>query len=40
MLHKDYGRKVSVEEKNVVGRECQGAWHQNELIGGKPPAVK
>jgi hypothetical protein len=22
------------------GRESQGAWRQDELIGGKPPVVK
>jgi hypothetical protein len=26
-------RKGSVEKK--IGRESQGAWHQDELIGGK-----
>jgi hypothetical protein len=26
-------------EKNT-GRESQGSWHQNEMIGGKPPVVK
>jgi hypothetical protein len=39
ILHKDYGCKGSVE-KNIAGRESQGAWHQDELIGGKPPVVK
>jgi hypothetical protein len=39
MLHKDYGRKGSVEKKKA-GRESQGAWLQKELIGGKPPVVK
>jgi hypothetical protein len=39
MLHKDYGRKFSIENKNS-GRESQGAWRQHELIGGKPPVVK
>jgi hypothetical protein len=38
MLHKDYDRNGSVE-KIVSGRESQGAWHQDELIGGKPPIV-
>jgi hypothetical protein len=33
ILHKDYDRKVS-------GRQSQGIWRQNELIGGKPPIVK
>jgi hypothetical protein len=38
MLHKDYYRKCSVEKKNLA--ESQGAWRQDELIGGKPPVVK
>jgi hypothetical protein len=33
-----YDRKVSVEENS--GRELQGVWRQDELIGGKPPVVK
>jgi hypothetical protein len=37
MLHKDYGRKGSVEK--ISGHEPQGACRQNELIGGKPPFV-
>jgi hypothetical protein len=41
MLHNDYDRKGSVEKKNrISGRESQGAWHHDELNGGKPPAVK
>jgi hypothetical protein len=39
ILHKDYGRKGSVG-KNISGGESQGAWCQEELIGGKPPVVK
>jgi hypothetical protein len=39
MLHKDYDRKGSVA-KTKSGRESQGAWRQDELIGGKPPVVK
>jgi hypothetical protein len=39
MLHKGYDRKGSVENKNF-GREPQGAWRQDELIGGKPPLIK
>jgi hypothetical protein len=27
-------------EKKITGRESQGAWHQEELIGGKLPVVK
>jgi hypothetical protein len=38
MLHKDYYRKSSVEK--ISGRGSQGAWRQDELIGGKPPVVK
>jgi hypothetical protein len=38
MLHKDYYRKGSVE-KRLSGRESQGVWRQDELIGGKPPVV-
>jgi hypothetical protein len=39
VLHKDYDRKGSVE-KIFSGRESQGVWRQDELIGGKPPVVK
>jgi hypothetical protein len=39
MLHMDYVRKCSVEKK-VSGRGTQGAYRQEELIGGKPPVVK
>jgi hypothetical protein len=39
MLHKDYDRKGYVEKK-TCGRESQGAWRQDELIGGKPQVVK
>jgi hypothetical protein len=38
-LHKDFDRKGSVEKK-ISGRDTQGAWCQDELIGGKPPVVK
>jgi hypothetical protein len=38
MLHKDYNRTCSVEKN--TGRESQGAWSQDELIGGKPPVVQ
>jgi hypothetical protein len=24
----------------IIGRDPQGAWRQDELIGGKPPVVK
>jgi hypothetical protein len=39
MLHKDYDRESSVGEK-ISGRETQGAWRQDDLIGGKPSVVK
>jgi hypothetical protein len=39
MLYKEYDRKGFVAKINS-GRESQGAWHQDELIGGKPPLVK
>jgi hypothetical protein len=39
MLYKDYYRMGSVE-KNMFGRDPQGAWHQEELIARKPPDVK
>jgi hypothetical protein len=35
MLHKDYYRNSSVEKK-ISGRGFQGAWRQDEQIGGKP----
>jgi hypothetical protein len=38
MLLKAYYRKSSVER--ISGRGSQGAWRQDELIGGKPPVVK
>jgi hypothetical protein len=38
MLHKDYNRKCYSEKG--TGRGSQGAWLQDELIGGKPPVVK
>jgi hypothetical protein len=41
MLHKDYDRKGSVaKKKKISGREPQGAWRQDELIGSKPPVIK
>jgi hypothetical protein len=39
MLHKDYDRKCSVEQK-IIGRESKGVCSQEGLIGGKPPVVK
>jgi hypothetical protein len=38
LLHKDYGRKGSVEKSLVRG--SQGAWRQDEMIRCKPPVVK
>jgi hypothetical protein len=40
MLHKDYYRRSSAKKKKKSGRGSQGAWRQDELIGGKPPVVK
>jgi hypothetical protein len=28
------------KKKENFGRESQGAWHKDELIGGKLPVVK
>jgi hypothetical protein len=38
MLHKDYGRKGSVEKNS--DRHPQGAWRQDELIGCKTQVMK
>jgi hypothetical protein len=38
MLYKDYYRMCSVEKKKLA--VSQGAWRQDELIGGKLPVVK
>jgi hypothetical protein len=32
--------KESIQLKKIAGRESQGACHQDELNGGKPPVVK
>jgi hypothetical protein len=42
MLDKDYYLKGSVEKRTekIIGRESQGVWRQDEVIGGKPPVVK
>jgi hypothetical protein len=29
-----------VQFKKISGRDPRGAWHQDKLIGGKPPVVK
>jgi hypothetical protein len=34
MFHKEYDSECSVEKENT-GHGSQGAWHQNEMIGGK-----
>jgi hypothetical protein len=39
MLHKNYYRKSSVEKKKS-GPGSQGAWRQDELIGGEPTVLK
>jgi hypothetical protein len=38
MLHENYDRKDLVGK--VSDRDPQGAWRQDELIGGKPPVAK
>jgi hypothetical protein len=38
MLHKEFNRKGSVQK--ITGRESQGAWRQDVLIGGKSPLLK
>jgi hypothetical protein len=38
MLHKDWTASVQLENK-ITGRESQGAWSQDELIGFKAPVV-
>jgi hypothetical protein len=38
MVHMDYDCKCSIEKKSAGG--FQGAYHQDELIGGKPSVVK
>jgi hypothetical protein len=40
MLHKEYDGNSSVVERKISGCDPQGAWCQDELIGGKPPVVK
>jgi hypothetical protein len=39
-VSKDFYRRGSVEKKTISGREPQGAWRQDEMIGGKSPVVK
>jgi hypothetical protein len=38
MLHKDYDRKCSIEEKNLWS-ESLGPWRRDELIGGETSVV-
>jgi hypothetical protein len=38
MLLKEHDSKGSV--KKIAGRESQGAWCQDKMIGDKPPFVK
>jgi hypothetical protein len=33
-------RPQRVIEKKISGRDAQGAWCQDKLIGDKPPVVK
>jgi hypothetical protein len=40
MLFKDYDHNGSDAKQKIGGREPQGAWRQDELIGCKPPVVK
>jgi hypothetical protein len=40
MLHKEYYSKRSVEKKKTAGRESQGAWRQDEMIGGESPVQR
>jgi hypothetical protein len=39
-LRKDYNRKYSVAGKKISGRDPQGAWRQDELIGSKLSALE
>jgi hypothetical protein len=32
--------RVQLQKRKIYSRESQGAWRQDELIGGKPPVVK
>jgi hypothetical protein len=31
---------VQLKKKTITGGESQGAYHQDKLIGGKPPVAK
>jgi hypothetical protein len=39
MIHKDYEARVQ-SQKEISGRDPQGAWRKDELIGRKLPVVK
>jgi hypothetical protein len=39
-LHKAYYVNGSIEKEKFSGRESQGSWRQDELIGCKPPVVE
>jgi hypothetical protein len=32
--------RVQLQKKKISGREPEGTWRQDELIGGKMPVVK
>jgi hypothetical protein len=32
--------QLQKKKKEISGREIQGAWHQDEVTGGKPPVVQ
>jgi hypothetical protein len=38
MLDKDYTGRV--QSQTNCGGDPQGTWHQDEVVGGKPPVVK
>jgi hypothetical protein len=40
IIRKTYDRKGSVAKKKKFGRDPRGVWRQDELTGGKSPAVK
>jgi hypothetical protein len=31
--------RIQLQKKKISGRDPQGAWRQDELIGGKPPVA-
>jgi hypothetical protein len=32
--------RVQFQKQKISGRDPQGAWHQDEMIGGKPAVIK